>query len=246
VFELNQFQCVDAFDCAKQFDDGSVDLLLTDPPYFGIVDEKWDNQWKDDVSFCDFFVNFLRAWRSKLKPNASVIFFGAIGRPGNRGLLRIILAIDNDRELNLHFRNWLTWKKRRAYGKSHDYLWIREEFLWYSASPARTDVKFNIPLTNEKRGYAGYNKKYPAKSDYKRVGNVWADIPELMRTARPAEKPVALLERIIATHSNENDLVVDPFCGTGNVAVACKNLKRNFFVSDLDSNVESLVKEKIK
>lgn len=96
-------------------------------------------------------------------------------------------------------------------------------------SPERTEVTFNIPLTNIERGYEGYNKKYPAKSKFKRVTNVWSDIPELMRPKRKAQKPVPLMERIIQTHSNPGDLVVDPFAGWGTTGIAALGLGRRFF-----------------
>jgi DNA modification methylase len=95
-------------------------------------------------------------------------------------------------------------------------------------SSERTKVTFNIPLTNIKRGYNGFNSKYPAKSEFKRVSNVWTDIPELMRPERNTQKPIALMERIIQTHTNPGDLVVDTFCGWGTTGVAALKLGRVF------------------
>lgn len=111
---------------------------------------------------------------------------------------------------------------------SHDYLFCREEIAWYSMSPERTKVTFNIPLTNIKRGYAGFSKKYPAKSEFKRVSNVWTDIPELQRPERQAQKPIPLMNRLIETHSNVDDLVVDCFAGWGTTGVSALSLKRRF------------------
>jgi site-specific DNA-methyltransferase (adenine-specific) len=122
----------------------------------------------------------------------------------------------------------VTWQKKRAYGKSHDYLYCREEILWFSKSQERTEVTFNIPYLDEKRGYAGFSEKYPAKSEFKRVSNVWNDITELFKTEREAQKPLPLLERIINTHSNKNDLVIDFFSGWGTTGVAAIKLGRQF------------------
>ena len=219
----------DSIRFANQFADGSIDLLAFDPPYFGIVDEGWDNQWKSVDDFVWWFVQFVRAWRPKLAPHGSVVFFGGLGKHGERPFYRVQLALEEPAaRMNLTYRNTITWKKRKAYGKSHDYLFTREEIVWYSASPERTNVRFNIPLTNELRGYAGWNPKYPAKSPFKRVSNVWVDIPELMKTERTAQKPVPLMDRIINTHSNPGDLVVDPFSGWGTTGVSAVELGRRF------------------
>lgn len=224
----------DARSFASEFQDGTVTLLLTDPPYGDILDTQWDRKWDTPEAYAEWFVDILQYWRPKLTPTGSIIFFGGTGKPGSRMLLHTMLRIEDSTSLNLHFRQWITWKKRRGYGKSHDYLYCREEILWYSAAPGRTDVTFNIPLLDEKRGYAGWNEKYPAKSEFKRVSNVWADIGEVMRPTRDAEKPIPLMERLIATHSNPGDLVVDPFCGLGTTGVAAMNLGRLFRGADVD------------
>lgn len=260
---------VDARSFASQFEDGAVSLVLMDPPYGGILDAKWDRKWKTPQDYAAWFVDLLKCWRPKLTPTGSVVFFGGTGKPHQRMLLHTILAIEAAADLNLTFRNWLTWKKKRAYGKKSDYLYTREEILWYSAAPGLHDVTFNIPYLGEKRGYAGWDKDHPAKSDFKRVSNVWLDtsgdgsvatdvearmalvsqvwtdlldaaemsfldMTELMRPSRDGEKPVPVMERLVRTHSNEGDLIVDPFCGTGATGAAALRCKRRFRGADTD------------
>jgi DNA modification methylase len=70
--------------------------------------------------------------------------------------------------------------------------------------------------------------KYPAKSEFKRVSNVWDDIPEIMRPKRTAQKPTQLMDRLISTHSNEGDLIVDPFVGFGTTGISALQLGRRF------------------
>ena len=146
----------------------------------------------------------------------------------------------------LQYRNLITWAKRRAYGKSHDYLFCREEIAWYSVSKERTGVTFNIPLLSEKRGYAGFSKKYPAKSEFKRVSNVWGDIPELMRPKRVAQKPVELMRRLVKTHANKGDLVVDPFAGSGSTGIAALLEGCRFVGSDTDSEAVKMSNEDLE
>lgn len=203
---------------------GSVDLFLIDPPYYGIVKDTWDNQWKSEADYVSWLYTHIQNAVPKLKSHGSLIMFGGIGSHGSHPLFDVIRRVES----LLTFRNMITWKKRRAYGKSHDYLFCREEILWYSKSAERTEVTFNIPLLDVKRGYDGWNKSYKAKSEFKRVSNVWDDMPELMRPTRNCEKPLPLLRRLIATHSNPGDLVVDFFAGTGSTGVAALQLGRRF------------------
>lgn len=216
----------DVFSFISTLQDRSVDLFLTDPPYMGIVADSWDNQWKTVEQYVNWMYQVLEAIKPKMKEHGSVIFFGGVGKHGERPFFKLMDKVESN---NLYtYRNMITWGKRRAYGKSHDYLFCREEFVWYSVSSERIKVTFNIPLTNIKRGYNGFNSKYPAKSEFKRVSNVWTDIPELMRPERNTQKPIALMERIIQTHTNPGDLVVDTFCGWGTTGVAALKLGRVF------------------
>jgi DNA modification methylase len=216
----------DVFDFIPTLEDNSVDLFLTDPPYMDIVKDSWDNQWKTATEYVNWMYRVLEAMRPKMKEHGSVIFFGGIGKHGQRPFFNLLDKIESN---NLYtYRNLIVWSKRRAYGKSHDYLFCREEIAWYSVSSERTQVTFNIPLSNVKRGYSGFSKKYPAKSEYKRISNVWTDIPELMRPGRNTRKPEELMARLLNAHSNPGDLVVDTFCGYGSTGIVALKLGRKF------------------
>lgn len=207
--------------------DESVHLLAIDPPYFDTIDAAWDRAWKNVSEYSVWLFNILRSAHRKLTPDASVLMFGALGKHGERPLFETMRLMEGPFS-PYYYRNLITWGKRRAYGKSHDYLFCREELVWYSVSPERTKVRFNVPLTDVKRGYAGFDPKYPAKSEYKRVSNVWSDIPELMRPERACQKPLPLVRRIVETHSMPGDLVVDCFAGWGTTGVVCAETGRQF------------------
>ena len=212
--------------------DNSVQLCLTDPPYGGIISDDWDNAWANDQEFADWLSAILLKALPKLTPTGSLVFFSCLGKHGSHPLFRVVESLETG---GYTFRQWVTWKKRRAYGKSHDYLYIREEILWFSRSPVRTEVTFHKPLLDEKRGYQGWDPEHPAHSEFKRVGNVWTDIdpviedcPELMRPERSCQKPGRLMDRLVSTHSSPGDLIVDPFTGWGSTGVSAVSLGRKF------------------
>lgn len=203
----------------------NVDLFLIDPPYHILsnAEASWDNQWKSEEDYVAWLVDLVRKASAKLAPHGSFIIFQGFGKHGAHPMFDVIKRVEEF----LTFRNVITWAKRRGYGKSHDYLYLREEILWFSKSDERTNLHFHIPLTDELRGYKGFNKNYAAKSDFKRVGNVFKDLSELFRTERVAQKPIPLIDRLIETHSNEGDLVCDFFSGWGTTGVsAIKNNRR--------------------
>lgn len=83
-------------------------------------------------------------------------------------------------------------------------------------------------------------------------GNVWNDIPDAMhlpkseRMGYPTQKPLALLERIVAASSNPGDLVLDPFCGCGTTIAAARNLDRRWIGIDISPFATELIRKRLK
>jgi len=198
---------------------GKVDLIVCDPPYGAILDEPWDHECYERLG---------KLVDNLLVPRGTAYVWGGVGTYKNRPFLRWLSEVEDQTNLRLH--NLLTWGKKRAYGKADNFLFTREECaMLVKAGVASGDRKgkdekpktFNIPLLDKLRGYAGYNAKHPAKSEYLRRTNVWSDVTELFRgKIHPAEKPSKLAEIMIRTSSNPGDLVVDLFAGSGSTGVA--------------------------
>ncbi|MGH7212345.1 MAG: DNA methyltransferase, partial [Acetobacteraceae bacterium] len=94
-------------------------------------------------------------------------------------------------------------------------------------------------------------KQYLAESKGSAVGDVWTDIHVIGRTSAerlgyPTQKPLALLERIIAAGSNAGDLVLDPFCGCGTAIHAAQKLGRGWVGIDITHLAISLIERRLK
>lgn len=191
-------------------------LVIADPPYGNILSESWDVAnlplWLDVLNALDSF-------------DCPVYWWGGIGRPQNRPFINFVQLLES--ETNWRVRDWITWRKKRAYGKATDYLFVREECLLLTIGGKAPSV-FNVPYSEEKRGYAGYNAKYPAKSEYKRITNVWDETELLRGKLHPAQKAPAVIRRPIEVHTEPGDLVLDLFAGSGETSVQAKALGRTF------------------
>ena len=206
--------------------------INTDPPYGNIVDEYWDQTDKTDTDFATWLKERLDVWGSFLVPQGALYVWGGVGKPGFRPFFKLLLELETD---ELQLANLLTWGKKRAYGVQNNYLWTREELAYFVKGDAKKPRVFNIPLLEEKRGYAGYNAKYPAKSEYLRRTNVWSDISELFSgKVHPTEKPARVVEIPIEVSTKPGEWVADPFAGSGTVALACRKLGRKFVVVEKD------------
>ena len=193
-------------------------LIIADPPYGGILSEDWDT-WTE----CEY-LNLANLCKKLTTFGGSSYIWGGVGTFKNRPFFKFMSQVEEYTGMVLRP---ITWSKKRAYGKKDDYLFTREELAWL-INGERPSI-FHIPLLDVKRGYPGYDKLHPAKSEFKRRTNVWTDITEVMRGKKHvAEKPERLAEVMIETHTNPGDWVLDLFSGSGNVSVVARKMGRKF------------------
>jgi len=187
---------------------GMVDLIVCDPPYGEILDEPWDHECYGRLG---------KLVEELLVTRGTAYVWGGVGTHKNRPFFKWLSGVEDGTTLRLH--NLITWGKKRAYGTAANYLFTREECaMLVKGEKPKT---FNVPLLDVLRGYAGYNKNYPAKSEFKRRTNVWTDVTEILRgKIHQAEKPSKLAEIMIRASSGPGDLVVDLFAGSGSTGVA--------------------------
>jgi DNA modification methylase len=198
-------------------------VIIADPPYGNILKEEWD------IANVDKWIGIIQSLEFSRAP---IYWWGGIGKERDRPFLEFILRVEQ--ETHYRMRDLITWRKRRGYGKPNDYLFVREEcaYLTYHGNAANP---FHIPLTDQKRGYAGYNVKYPAKSEFLRCTNVWEDDTniwddtEILRNKiHPAQKAPGVVRRPIEVHTEPGDLVLDLYSGSGETSVQALTLERQF------------------
>lgn len=229
----------------KYLSNGQVPLLLLDPPYGNIVNEKWDRS--DNVTA---FVAWMMGWTQLyathfLLPQGAMYVWGGIGRPNFRPFFRYILDVEADKKLTL--ASLITWSKKRAYGVQNNYLFTREECAYFCKGDPKKPIIFNVPLTDVLRGYEGYDENYKAKSAFLRRTNVWTDITEMFKgKVHPTQKPVALMKVPIQVHTNKGDTVIDMFAGSGSTALAARELGRKFVVIEKDPTNFDVLVERIR
>lgn len=209
-------------------------FIICDPPYGEIVKDK---NWNDIAEYNKWF----EFCNNKAQRHATIAMWGGVGKPGKRPFLEWVSQVEKtNKDWESQF---VTWAKKRAYGVPDDYLFTREEcFIMYRGPRGKTNQPtFNIPLLEQKRGYAGYDSDHPAKSEFLRRTNVWTDITEMFKgKIHQCQKPDKLYEVLINTHSKEGDVIFDPCAGSGTTARACINTGRHFCI--VEKNKEYLVR----
>lgn len=168
-----------------------------------------------------------------------------------------------------NFRNEIIWHYRRWTGSSRNFQRMHDVLLRYTKSD---DFIFNLQYEpygdwiekdygyiDEETGkrwrwHTVKGKRYKVFLEDKdrgvKLNDVWL-IPYLGSTAKertgyPTQKPLALYERIIKASSNENDIVLDPFCGCATTPIAAERLKRNWIGMDIWDGAYTQVMERME
>jgi DNA modification methylase len=212
--------------------DESIDLVVTDPPYYKIVSDKWDHQWKLESEY----LTWCRQWTQEcvrvLKPGGCLYVWGTTKTDT---FLRYKLDVLNLIP-ELVYQNWIIWaydwggRTKKKFPRKH------EDLLMYSKGKTFrfNDYDIRVPYKMEKNVRAGKENNPRGKIPT----DVWTMNNHTTSKEycgwHPTQKPIRLLERVIKAHTNPGDAVLDVFSGSGSTAVACINLDRQFFGCELN------------
>ena len=251
----NKIYQMDCFEFLSRIQDGIVDLAVIDPPY-NMKKASWDT-FESETDFFDFTFSWIDALVPKLKTPGSLYIFNT---PYNSAFILQHLV-----RRGLKFQNWITWDKRDGMGGARRrFSNGQETILFFTKGKNHTfnydDVR--VPYESierikhaKKKGILKNGKRWFPNPDGKLCGEVWHIVSErhknkengkIQKMAHATPKPLELVERIIRASSNENDLVLDCFVGTGTTAAIAKKSQRNFLCCDADEDYVKLAREKLR
>ena len=230
--ELIQGNCLEVM---KDIPDGSIDMILTDPPY-GTTACKWDSV----IPFEPMWERLNRI----IKPNGAICLFGS--EPFSSAL-----RMSNIKNFKY---DWIWNKKLAGNGilakkqplKIHEIVSVFHSGV-YIPQMAKGKYRKKMGLKeSEITGGNSFAKQtendlyYPKSILEYGIGN--------MRKGRlhPTQKPIDLLEYLIYTYTNEGETVLDFAMGSGSTGVACVNTGRNFIGIELDEGYFKIAQERIQ
>ena len=228
--------CGDAITELKKLPNSSVDLVVTDPPYN--LNKNYGNN-QDKLAF-DEYIDFSRQWLSEcsriLKPTGSIYVF-----MGMRYISYIFSIMEQ--ELGLYFNSWIIWYYTQGIGKTKGFSPRHDDILMFTKSDKFT---FNLDdIRVPQKFYRSVNNMRGSNP-----GNVWEfshiHYCNKNRKNHPTQKPEGLYERIILASSNEGDLVLDPFSGSGTALRVCQNTGRNCIGIEINPDYIDMTKERLE
>ena len=241
---INKILLGDCLELFRNIPDNSVDMTFADPP-FNL--KKQYTSYKDNLEF-QAYLDWCEKWISEMvrvtKPTGSIFV---------HNIPKWLTFYANYLNKFAHFKHWISWDAPTSpMGKS--------------LQPAHYGILF---YTKEVKGTKIYELRHPHKRDRKQgflwkdyggkkhllhpfgplVSDVWTDIHRVKhngkRDPHPCQLPVHLLDRLILMSTDENDVVLDPFSGTGTTAISAKRLGRQYIGFELDSKYKEISEKKL-
>lgn len=261
--------CLNAF---TKIETASIDMVYLDPPFFTQKKHYLKNSQGKEYEFSDIwdsrneYIFFMRERLLEIKrilKESGTVFLHCDSTASHylRVLLDEIFGEDN-------FRSEIIWSYKRWSNSKKGLLAGHQTIFFYSKT---SKYKFNTiycnysPTTNVDQILQERVRNEDGKASYKRdmsgnivigkekrgvpLSDVW-EIPFLNpkakeRTGYPTQKPIELLERIIKISTDEGDIVLDPFCGSGTTLVAAKLLGRRYLGIDINPSAINLCKNRL-
>ncbi len=216
MIDLQKGNC---FDLIRFIKDGSIDLILTDPPY-GITQNDWDSVPDLDRMWSEF--------NRVIKDNGAIVLTAS--QPFTSKL--VVSNLKN-------FKYEVIWEKTVSSGqlnvkkqplRSHESV-----LIFYKKQPIYNEQKTNGLPYNIKRKIKTKEQNYGKQTDSEKNNNGYRHAKSIIKISNPrikgghpTQKPLELMEYFIKTFTNEDCTVLDPFMGSGTTGAACLKLNRNF------------------
>lgn len=241
--EINKIYTGDCLEVLKGVESNSVDLILADPPY-NISKEndrrdrsklnspimrrkkelnydfgEWDNM--DRESFLVFSDNWLKECCRVLRDGGTIISFFSKEDISYLGW--------KAKEFDIRTRTVISWHKTNPVPSFRKVNYLSAcEFIWVG-SKGKKAWTFNFQQQKQMHNFfeTGNSSGYGV-------------------TSHPTEKPETLIKWLLTIHTNEGDLVLDPFLGSGTTAVACKELGRNYIGIELNPEYVKIAEGRLR
>jgi site-specific DNA-methyltransferase (adenine-specific) len=248
--ETNIVYQEDCIEGMKKIPSNSIDLVLTDPPY-GITACEWDKL----IDLKKWWVEIKRV----IKPNGAIVMTAS--QPFTTDL------INSNREW---FKYEIIWCKGKGSNFSlvkkqplriHEDILVFQEKMWYNPQMEKVEGKIrNQKKEVEEREWRGtnrpsdvnhfkkikYSDDYNPEFTYPKSLIYFPNHLEKHHKSHPTQKPVELFKWLIKSYSNENQLVLDCFAGSGTTAIACIETNRKYICFENNPQYFKIINDRIK
>ena len=226
-YKLYKGDCLEVMD--KLIEEGvKVDAIITDPPYNISRDNNFKTMGRAGIDFGEWDKDFdLTGWikycEPLLKKGGNIVIFNSW-----KNMSYIVESLEKN---GFEIKDLIRWKKTNAMPRNRDRRFITD---------------YEVAVWAVKKG---------GRWTFNRLSDTY-EIPEILggltpksekvNGGHPTQKPVYVMKWLLERLTNEGDLILDPFMGSGSTGVACMNLNRKFIGIELDEKYFNIAKERME
>jgi site-specific DNA-methyltransferase (adenine-specific)/modification methylase len=248
--------CLKTLGDAKKIEPNSVQLIFADPPYnlsgnalkskgsktggdFTMVNEDWDKM--EEGEFINFTNKWVKSCKKVLKPNGSIFIACSYHNIGE--------SIMSLKANGFEVKNIITWHKSNAMPNlTRRVLTHTTEFVIWAVSGKGWVFNYDkLKKLNPEKQKDGSDKQMrdiwtmPLVQGKERLRD-----KDGKKALHPTQKPEELLKRIVLGFSNEGDIVLDPFAGSGTTPYIAKKYDRNYIGIEREKKYYEAIKDRLK
>lgn len=234
----------DALDFISKIPNNSIDLVLTDPPYFIGFDggKGWDKQWSSEREYLDWCKAWTKECVRVLKPNRMLVVWGTLKTDTFLKYKLETLETNNQ----LVGQNEIIWsynwggRSKKNFARKHEYAWCfsKGETFLFNPDDVRVERKMKV---NPRNGETFQQGTIPTLVWEKNNHTTSKDFIGW----HPTTKNLDILERIIRAYTNAGDVVLDIFLGSGSTVVAAERANRKTIGCEIDNEYFMKMMERI-
>ena len=245
-FETDNLKLIynDIFKAIKKFEDKSVDMIFADPPYFlsndgitcsgGKMVSVNKGEWDRTLSIKEkhkFNKKWIKECYRVLKDNGTIWISGTL-----HNIYSIGMALEEE---GFKIINNITWQKTNPPPNlsCKTFTHSTETILWARKDLKKVKYTFNYNIMKE-------------LNNNKQMKDVWTTSltkPSEKKCGKhPTQKPLEILDKIILASTKENDLILDPFCGSSTTGISAVRLNRRYIGIDNEKEYIELSKRRYK
>ena len=244
--------CGDAEQRISELSENSVDLVVTSPPYDNL--RKYTDGGSISIAKID---SISKEMFRVLKPGGVIVWVVAdrVVNGSESGTSFLTALCFKDNGFNIH--DTMIWRKTnpmprvrtKRYFDCLEYMFVFSKGTPKTFNPIMVDCKFGGAVYDSTcknmGGESGRTKKTFTLNDQRYKDNIWDIAVAQNKTGHPAVFPLKLAEDHIKTWSNEEDVVLDPFVGSGTTGIAAMKLNRSFIGIDISEEYCKMSEERI-
>lgn len=218
----------DCLELMKDIPDGSVDAIITDPPYNISRDNNFHTMGRAGIDFGKWDKGFdLTKWidvaQPTLKKGGNIVIFNDW-----KNLSYIVESLESN---DFIIKDLIRWKKTNAMPRNRDRRFITD---------------YEVAIWAVKKGEKWIFNRLSDTYEIPEVTGGLTPKSEKLNGGHTTQKPIYLMKWLIERLTSDKDVVLDPFMGSGTTGVACKNTGRNFIGIELDEIYFNIAKERIE